>query len=83
MSPAPQGRSGAASRSIKLGAADPRARRNAQIGISDDDVGAGLKMENGQVMLGAFDGIPALPATADLAAVIARLNLITKRGQGG
>lgn len=78
----PQGRSGASSSSPKLGARDPRARRNAQGGLTDDDVGRGLVMENGKVCIGAFDGIGALPADASLQDVIARLNLLARKGQG-
>jgi hypothetical protein len=80
--PTPQGRSGSSSHSAKLGAADPRIRRNAQGGLTDDDVGRGLSFENGQVILSAFDGIAPLPENATLAQVIARINLLSKKGQG-
>jgi hypothetical protein len=80
--PTPQGRSGSSSHSTKLGSADPRIRRNAQGGLSDDDVGRGLSMENGKVALSAFDGIAPLPDNATLAQVIARVNLLSKKAQG-
>jgi hypothetical protein len=67
---------------MKLGARDPRAHRNAQGGLSDDDVGDGLAMENGRVRFSGFDGIGALPADASLADVVARLNLVVRKGQG-
>jgi len=80
--PTPQGRAGASGSSPKLGARDPRARRNAQGGLSDDDVGDGLAMENGRVRFSGFDGISPLPEDATLADVIRRLNLLARKGQG-
>jgi len=83
MSPTPQGRSGASSSSMKLGSADPRARRNAQGGLTDDDCdNQTIELHNGQLRVKGFDGIGALPENATLAQVIARLNLLARKGQG-
>ena len=78
-----QGRQTGSSASAKLGARDPRGRRNAQMGLSDNDLDeATLSSESGKVRVSALDGIGALPENAPLADVIRRLNLVTRKIQG-
>lgn len=84
MSPNPAGRSGAGSSSMHLGKAEPRARRNAQSGVSDEDCdNQTIELQNGKLRVRAFDGVPQLSEKATLAEVIARLNVLTRKGAGG
>jgi hypothetical protein len=79
-----QGRVSIGSASAKLGARDPRLRRNAQGSVTDNDLAPGSleRDSEGRARVAAFDGIGALPEDATLADVIARLNLVVRKGQG-
>lgn len=79
-----QGRAGQSGYSPRLGRRDPRLRTNAAAAVTDQDLDNATIERDGQgrQRVKALDQLAPLPAKADLAAVIARLNLIVSKLKG-
>ena len=83
--PDPRSSSGGAHLSPRLARAgrEPRTRGNANAQVGDANLNRGsLETAGGKTRITVFDGIAPLPASATLADVVARLNLMLAKGKG-
>lgn len=80
-----QGKLSHASRALSMGARDPRSHRNAQGGLTDNDIdGKTIQRDNaGRARLAVADGMREISSGATLSEVITAYNRLLRAIQGG